>query len=223
MEKIIGGSGATNIILPNGMNKITDDEPAKVSTSKEQAAILEGLSKAVDKKEFDEQLKEFSNEDFSGITKGIDIKDGNYVIKVFVYEDKSMPSTSSLFMYDERGNLTTIKDSGMNKSITHMAKVLAVGEAVDSPKYKVGEIVLLPHQVVTGTDLNPLFVQALQYSRSFGGEQPIVPEGTPEMIPAIQAHWREHFFTRPEDFNKECHNIYEFAIPEYKIVAKYNV
>lgn len=166
---------------------------------------------------FNEQLGNFIKEDHSSFVEGVNLKSANYIIKVFAYKDPKK-SKVSLLDYGVDGKVTTISKMSDSFKITHVAKVLSVGKSLKDPEYKIGDIVLLPQQEVTGQDLNPIYVQALQYSRSFGGEQPIIPKNCPEKVPSIQAHWRQYMFTKPQDFNKSVHEIFEFCVPEHKIV-----
>jgi hypothetical protein len=53
--------------------------------------------------------------------------------------------------------------------------------------------------------------------------EPILPEGMPEKIGAIQGKFQDYFFLLPDQFEDEAHMITTFLVPEHKIKAKYNI
>ena len=87
--------------------------------------------------------------------------------------------------------------------------------------YKEGDIVLLNPKETTGTIWNPDYLHLKQHENA--NYEPILPEGMPQKIGAIQGMFQDYFFLLPEEFENDAHMITTFLIPEHKIKGLYNI
>lgn len=176
---------------------------------------------------FNEQLLKFSKDkSYKDKYKNVEITNGNYLIEIFRFVDTiggdgdiKISKDSPILVHDLYGNLRSATDAYFTK-FTHVAKVVKVGDD-GGGDYKEGDIVLLNPKESCGTVWNPDYLFLKQHSEA--NYEPILPEGMPEKIGAIQARFEDYFFLLPEDFSNDAHMITTFLVPSHKIKAKYNV
>lgn len=183
------------------------------------------ISKTIDKEFFYKCLEGFSKEDHRTVWDNVSIETDRYHIRIFTYsEDQKVEDVeSTILAFDADNNLVKARDLSTNEKFTHVAKIIKVGSGLTNPKYAVDDIILLNKAEVCGKAPNPTYIQVLQYSKGFGGEQPILPPNTPKTVPAIQARFQEYYITLPEDFDLPTHKIFDFVIPEFKITGKFTI
>ena len=176
---------------------------------------------------FNEQLLKFSKDkSYKDKYKNVEITNGNYLIEIFRFVDTEggdgdikISKDSPILVHDLYGNLRSATDAFFTK-FTHVAKVIKTGET-NEKAYNEGDIVLLNPKESCGTIWNPDFLALHQHSEA--NYQPILPEGMPEKIGAIQGRFEDYFFLLPEDFENDSHMITTFLVPVHKIKAKYIV
>lgn len=178
------------------------------------------------KASFKEQLLKFREDtSYKDKYKDVEIKSSNYLIEIFRFVDTEgndgdikVSPDSPILVFDIYGDLRSATDAYFTK-FTHVAKVVKRGENITL--YNEGDIVLLNPKESCGTIWNPDYLFLKQHSEA--NYEPILPEGMPEKIGAIQAKFEDFFFLLPENFEDEAHMITTFLIPEHKIKAKYNI
>jgi len=205
-----------------GVQETVTEDMEKVSKQDIAAYTNKSAETEINQDVFYTKLKEFDKTDFKKDWKNHELLSNRYHIRIFVLEDE-IKKASNLLVHDVDGALKKASETIASREYTNIAKIIRVGQGVTDPEYKEGDLVLLCKAEVCGKALNPTYVQALQYSRSFGGEQPIVPPGTPQNVPAIQARFGEYYLTKPHQFNEPIHKIHDFAIPPHKIVERYKL
>jgi len=176
--------------------------------------------------EFKKQLKEFKEDtSYKDKYKDVEIKGPQYLIEIFRYIDTKgdggdikLSKESPILMHDIYGQLRSATDALYTK-FTHVAKVIKTPST--EMNYKSGDIVLLNPRETTGTIWNPDFLHLKQHSEA--NYEPILPEGMPEKIGAIQGMFQDYFFLLPEEFENEAHMITTFLIPEHKIKGLYRI
>lgn len=179
------------------------------------------------KASFKEQLENFKKDSsYKEKYKNVEITGTNYLIEIFRYVDTEgddgdikINKDSPILVHDIYGNLRTAAEA-MYTKFTHVAKVIRTNNSVDNV-YKEGDLVLLNPKDTCGTIWNPDFLFLKQHSEA--NYDPILPEGMPEKIGAIQGKFEDYFFLLPDQFEDEAHMITTFLIPEHKIKAKYNI
>jgi hypothetical protein len=179
------------------------------------------------KANFKEQLLNFkSDTSYKDRYKDVEIKGSNYLIEIFRFVDTDgndgdikINKDSPILVHDIYGNLRSAAEAIYTK-FTHVAKVVRVNSNSDFV-YAEGDIVLLNPQEACGTVWNPDFLFLKQHENS--NYEPILPEGMPEKIGAIQGKFQDYFFLLPDQFEDEAHMITTFLVPEHKIKAKYNI
>lgn len=194
---------------------------------------------------FKEQLKKFKEDtSYKDKYKDVEIKGTQYLIEIFRYIDTKgddgdikISKDSPILIHDLYGLLRSATDALYTK-FTHVAKVIKTPnksnndintdsvdkntEAYTSPfNYKEGDIVLLNPKETTGTIWNPDYLHLKQHENA--NYEPILPEGMPQKIGAIQGMFQDYFFLLPEEFENDAHMITTFLIPEHKIKGLYNV
>jgi hypothetical protein len=180
------------------------------------------------KASFREQLLNFKKDaSFKDKYKDVEIKGSNYLIEIFRFVDNQgdegdirINSNSPILVHDIYGNLRSAAEAIYTK-FTHVAKVVRVNDTSSQNQYSEGDIVLLNPKEACGTVWNPDFLFLKQHSEA--NYEPILPEGMPEKIGAIQGKFEDFFFLLPEQFEDEAHMITTFLVPEHKIKAKYNI
>lgn len=178
---------------------------------------------------FKEQLKNFKEDkSYKDKYKSVDITNGNYLIEIFRFVDTQggegdiqISKDSPILVHDLYGNLRSATDAFFTK-FTHLAKIIKLpnGEA-ERTNFAEGDIVLLNPKEACGTIWNPDFLALHQHSEA--NYKPILPEGMPEKIGAIQGRFEDFFFLLPEEFENDSHMITTFLVPSHKIKAKYNI
>lgn len=175
---------------------------------------------------FKEQLKKFKQDtSYKDKYKNVRIKGTQYLIEIFRYIDNKgddgdikISKDSPILIHDIYGQLRSATDALYTK-FTHIAKVIKTSPL--AVEYKEGELVFLNPKETTGTVWNPDFLHLKQHENA--NYEPILPEGMPEKIGAIQAMFQDYFFLLPEEFENEAHMITTFLVPEYKIKAEYEI
>lgn len=179
------------------------------------------------KASFREQLTRFKNDtSFKERYKDVEIQGSNYLIEIFRFVDTEgdtgdikINADSPILVHDIYGNLRSAAEA-MYTKFTHVAKVIRTSSSNSGP-YKEGDIVLLNPKEACGTIWNPDFLFLKQHSEA--NYEPIIPEGMPEKIGAIQGKFEDFFFLLPDQFEDESHMITTFLVPDYKIKAKYSI
>ncbi len=175
---------------------------------------------------FKEQLKKFKEDtSYKDKYKDVEIKGTQYLIEIFRYIDTKgddgdikISKDSPILIHDLYGLLRSATDALYTK-FTHVAKIIKTPSSDMS--YKSGDIVLLNPKETTGTIWNPDYLHLKQHENA--NYEPILPEGMPQKIGAIQGMFQDYFFLLPEEFENDAHMITTFLIPEHKIKGLYNV
>lgn len=172
-------------------------------------------------KDFTTQLKKFAKQDFIKGWENCKLRSKVYHIRVFVVNTNN---DSELEVTDIDGVTRKAKDSIMGRQFTHVAKIVRIGEDWEQGenKYNVGELVLLNKVETTGMTINPAYAISERAQQSVGYSV-VTPEGMPKTVENIQVKFAEFVICKPEDYMKPPHLIYDFAIPQHKIMEGYEL
>ena len=174
---------------------------------------------AVEEEEFFKQLKAFSKVDFKKEWGGHSLKTKSYHVRIFILQTFK---NGELLVTDVDGEERLSKDSILGRKFTHVAKIVRLGEGLDKPLYQEGDIVLLNRIETTGLTINPDFAISERNQKAFGYSL-IEPKGMPKSIENIQVRFADFILSKPQDYDKPKHLIYDFAIPEHKILESYSI
>ena len=176
-----------------------------------------------EKKEFYRQLEAFSEDNsYFSLYDDAVIQSDKILVRLFRYEIQEKKK-SNILIPTEDGGVTTNFES-LGRHITNIGIVIKVGTMPVKPDaYESGDIVVFTKKDIIGNAPNPDFLYLHQFSRMGGDAEPIVPKWMKEQIPAIQAHWLDHQFVLPHEYDMATQNILTYAIPEYKIIYKWEL
>lgn len=172
---------------------------------------------SVDPDDFNGQLRSFAADtSYVKRFKGCELDD-KYGIELFKFQVNKKLKTS-LLMTDLTGKLITIEDQVES---THVAKIIKVGRYIIDPKYKLGDLILLPISDTVGTAPNPDYYMAHQYDDS--NLKPVQDEALPQFTYRFVASLFNSAWVPPQEFNIKSSDLSTFAIYPDLIVGSYEL
>lgn len=165
--------------------------------------------------EFDKQLAEFKKDtSYKERFRRCELDD-LYGIEIFMFKPKKEAAVGLLLV--DNGRTKNTKDLF---HATNIAKIIKVGVNIKEPKYKVGDLVLLPYAQVTGLTPNPK--HAMYHQLDDSNYKPILNEAIPEMIHTFVVTLGGSAFLPPQEFDVEDEDIKTYTAYQDFIIGKYN-
>lgn len=165
--------------------------------------------------EFDKQLAEFKKDtSYKEKFRRCELDD-LYGIEIFLFKPKKEAAVGLLLV--DKGKTKNTKDLF---HATNIAKVIKVGVNIKEPKYKVGDLVLLPYAQVTGFTENPKY--AMYHQLDDSNYKPIVDENIPYEVYTFVASMGGNAFVPPQEFDLRGEDITTYMAHQDFIIGKYN-
>lgn len=166
--------------------------------------------------EFDAQLRAFKEDlSYKERFRRCTLVD-SYGIEIFMF----LPNKNAiggLLLKDVSGGLKSSRD--ISKA-TNIAKIIKVGEYIKEPKYKVGDLVMLPYTTVTGVLPNPQ--HAMYHQLEDSNYQPVMDDEIPKFIPTFVATMSNNAWLPPNEFEVDNNDFRTFYVHPDLIIGKYN-
>lgn len=205
--------------------KINKGKSSKILTGEDiQQEVLERREEY--KRQFEEQLLNWTNKDFSKEYENLSFGGENYLVRVFAMDMTNLNDDykeTSIEWNEFSG--WKIGEDKIEESIKPIVKVIKLGLGIDpdlKESFKVGDILTVPFNEVTGRTINPEFAQHAQFAKS-QGMKPVIPEGMSKYKYNIEINWGRWQFTRPWVFEPETEDKLTFVIPKGKIIGEYGI
>jgi hypothetical protein len=198
--------------------------PERVPTNTNQKPIFTEYADrtVVSDKDFTNQLKAFKKEDFTKGWEGCTLKGKVYHTRIFVL---STGSDSQIEIVDIDGKTRKASDSILGRQFTHIGKIIRIGDGFTEEavsKYEVGNLVLLNKTATTGMTINPDFAISQRAQQQFGYSFTDTKD-VPRSIENIQIAYADHILCKPTDYLRPLHLMYDFGLPDHRIVETYDI
>lgn len=178
---------------------------------------IESDKPLVEESEFFSQLLEFKNDRsyekrFSKC--GLSDRIG---IEMFMFQPNKKLQASILLAGYGGGLVSTSE----KKEATNIAKIIKVGSDLKDSKYKEGDLVQLPLSATVGESPNPQWYSAHQYDDS--NLKPVQDDLIPKNAPTFVASMGNMAWLPPEEYKKNAHETYTYAIDQDLILGPYAI
>lgn len=225
----------TGVIKPDHINLKDDtfkpkDEEEIIETNK--VITEEDLNKEVEElkkeekryeDEFKSQYLKWAEEDEWSEYNWCDFDHKEYLVRLFKMDISSFKGYVTLnYSWSPILKNWKLSDQKMTEGILPIAKIIAIGKSIDSKKYSVGDIVLVPSCDIIGDDWNPKFLHVMQFQQS-KGMQPVLPDGMEQRIPNVEKNWEHYKFVRPWVPKPTQVDNLTYLIPESKVKGRFSI
>lgn len=136
-------------------------------------------------------------------------------IEMFMFQPNKKLNTSIL-LAGYGGGLMSSSDK---REATNIAKIIKVGSDLKDSKYKEGDLVQLPLSATVGESPNPQYYSAHQYDDS--NLKPVQDDLIPKNAPTFVASMGNMAWLPPEEYKKNAHETYTYAIDQDLILGPY--
>ena len=175
--------------------------------------------------EFRSQVSNWKNEDhaFEYEAHGLEFDDAAYLVRIFSMDVSSFEKFRTYkYEWSRMMNNFKIAPTQVMDNVYPIVKILKIGEKVQSDKYNVGDIVLVPSTDVIGDEWNPTFLEYMKHQNS-QGMKPVLPEGMRQRLNKVELSWGKYQFVRPWVGLPEEADQLTFLIPEFKVIGNFTL